>query len=184
MHQSTADRFGLGGIDQIGYVVADLETSIQHYESLFGPFKVGEAQLDGVRFRGKEMDCKLKIATNNDGPVEIELIQVLEGETPHTEHLRAHGEGPHHVRFRIADIETKIAALESAGYENIFFKRFGPTIAFSYLESPREMGGALIELFAACRSQPGGEGHIAIFSLDQPCRELQGCSTLGPWRSI
>jgi 4-hydroxyphenylpyruvate dioxygenase-like putative hemolysin len=150
MSQSTIDRdrnrFGLGAIDQIGYVVADLETSMPHYESLFGPFQVGEAQLDGARFRGKQIDCRLKIATNNDGPIEIELIQVLEGETPHTEHLREHGEGPQHVRFRITDIEAKIETLEAAGYENIFFKRFGPDIAFSYMESPTEMGGALIEL--------------------------------------
>ena len=146
MSQSTAERFGLGGVDQIGYVVADLETSMPHYESLFGPFQVYEAKLDGALFRGKEIDCKLKIATNNDGPIEIELIQVLEGETPHSEHLREHGEGPQHIRFRIAGIEAKIAQLEAAGYENIFFKRFGPETAFSYLESPAEMGGALIEL--------------------------------------
>ena len=146
MSQSTADRFGLGGVDQIGYVVADLETSMPHYEALFGPFRVGEALLDGVRFRGEEISCKLKIATNNDGPIEIELIQVLEGETPHTEHLRAHGEGPHHVRFRISDIEAKIEKLEAAGYQNIFWKRFGPDVAFSYMESPPELGGALIEL--------------------------------------
>ena len=146
MSQSIANRFGLGGIDQVGYVVADLETSMPHYESLCGPFQVGEAQIDDARFRGETIDCKLKIATNNDGPIEIELIQVLEGETPHTEHLRANGEGPHHVRFRIAEIENMIANLEAAGYENIFFKRFGPGVAFSYLESPPEMGGALIEL--------------------------------------
>ncbi len=146
MGQSKTDRFGLGGIDQIGYVVADLETSMPYYESLFGPFQVFEANLDGARFRGEEIDCKLKIATNNDGPIEIELIQVLAGETPHTEHLREHGEGPQHIRFRISGIDAKIAELEAAGYENIFFKRFGPDTAFSYLESPAEMGGALIEL--------------------------------------
>jgi 4-hydroxyphenylpyruvate dioxygenase-like putative hemolysin len=146
MGQSKTDCFGLGGIDQIGYVVADLETSMPYYESLFGPFQVFEANLDGARFRGEEIDCKLKIATNNDGPIEIELIQVLAGETPHTEHLREHGEGPQHIRFRISGIDAKIAELEAAGYENIFFKRFGPDTAFSYLESPAEMGGALIEL--------------------------------------
>ena len=148
MSTSTADRFGLKGTnDQIGYVVANLEASLPHYEALFGPFKVGEAPLDGVIFRGKEIDCKLKIATNNDGPIEIELIEVLEGETPHTEHLRDHGEGLHHVRFRISDIEDKIAELETAGYEKIFWKRFGPGVAFAYMTAPEEIGHSLIELF-------------------------------------
>ena len=76
----------------------------------------------------------------------IELIEVLEGETPHSEHLREHGEGPQHVRFRIDGIEEKIAALEAAGYRSIFFKRFSPDTAFSYLESPAAVGGKLIEL--------------------------------------
>ena len=146
MSKESADRFGLGGVDQIGYVVADLATSLPHYEALFGPFAVYEAQLDGATFRGETIDCKLKIATNGSGPIEIELIEVLEGETPHTEHLREHGEGPQHVRFRVEDIEARLVELEAAGYTNVFFKRFGPDVAFSYLEAPREMGGKLIEL--------------------------------------
>lgn len=148
MSPATTDRFGLAGkIDQIGYVVTDLDTSLPQYEALYGAFKVGEVPLDGVMCRGEEISCRLKIATNNDGPIEIELIQVLEGETPHSEHLREHGEGLHHVRFRISEIESKMAELESAGYENVFWKRFGPGLAFTYMTSPEELGGALIELF-------------------------------------
>ncbi len=146
MSGMAGDRFGLGGVDQIGYVVEDLSNSMPHYEALYGPFETYETVLEGAEFRGELVTCKLKIATNNSGPIEIELIEVMEGETPHREHLRRHGEGPQHVRFRIDGIEAKIAELEDAGYRSIFFKRFGPDTAFSYLESPNEMGGALIEL--------------------------------------
>jgi len=147
MSPSSANPFGVNGkIDQIGYVVRDLEASLPVYEGLFGAFIVGEASMEDVLFRDERTNCKLKIATNNDGPIEIELIQVLEGETPHTEHLRDHGEGLHHVRFRISDIEAKISALEARGFEKIFWKRFGPTIAFAYLVSPSEIGGSTIEL--------------------------------------
>jgi methylmalonyl-CoA/ethylmalonyl-CoA epimerase len=148
MIASTVNPFGLNGkMDQVGYVVSDLEASLPFYEGLFGSFKVGEVPMDEVLYRGQLIECKLKIATNNDGPLEIELIQVLEGETPHTEHLRDHGEGPHHVRFRISDIEDKISTLEAAGYESIFWKRFGPGVAFAYLSAPKAMGGSIIELF-------------------------------------
>jgi catechol 2,3-dioxygenase-like lactoylglutathione lyase family enzyme len=148
VNSSTSNPFGLNGkIDQVGYVVRNLEESLPFYEGLFGPFDVGEVPMEDVLYRGDRIDCKLKIATNNDGPIEIELIQVLEGETPHTEHLRDFGEGPHHVRFRISDIEDKIAALEAHGYEKIFWKRFGPTVAFAYLSAPKELGGSTIELF-------------------------------------
>ena len=117
-----------------------------YYEGLFGAFIVSEAPLEGVLYRGEEIRCTLKIAVNNDNPIEIELIQVLEGETPHTEHLREHGEGLHHIRFRVSDIEPKIAELKAAGYEKTFWKRFGPSVAFAYLRPPGQHRSALIEL--------------------------------------
>ncbi len=139
-------RLGLGPIDQTAYVVADIEASLPVYEALYGPFTVGETPMSGVLFRGEEIECTLKLAVNNAGPIEIELIEVLEGETPHSEHLRDHGEGLHHVRFRITDLDAKIEALEAEGYRSVFYKRFGPSVAFAYLESPSAIGESLIEL--------------------------------------
>ncbi len=137
---------GLGPIDQVGYVVADLDASLPRYEALFGPFRVSEAALSDCEMGERRVDCRLKLAVQDAGPVEIELIQVLEGETPHTEHLRAHGEGPHHVRFRVDDLEAKCGELAAQGFVRRFYKRFGPSVAFAYLETPPELGGSLIEL--------------------------------------
>lgn len=137
----------LGPVDQVGYVVHDLDASLPAYTALFGPFEIMDAALEGCAFRGEEVACRLRIAINRSGPIEIELIQVLEGETPHTEHLRRAGEGPHHVRFIVADLDAKLAVLEAAGYETVFRKRFGPGLAFAYVETPRALGPSLIELF-------------------------------------
>jgi hypothetical protein len=60
--------------------------------------------------------------------------------------LKQHGEGLHHVRFRTDDFDRKLAALEAAGYRTVMQKRFNPTLAFAYLESPPEMGANVIEL--------------------------------------
>lgn len=141
-----AGRLGLGPVDQVSYVVADLERSLPRYEALYGPFQVGEAPLPDCRIRGRRADCTLRVAVNRAGPVEIELIQVLEGETPHSEHLRAHGEGLHHVRFRVDALEPKLEELSAEGFETVFYKRFGPAVAFAYLEAPAELGGSTIEL--------------------------------------
>ncbi|MDG2051526.1 MAG: VOC family protein [Myxococcota bacterium] len=140
-------KLGLGPIDQVGYVVHDLNSSLPLYEALFGPFELMDAPLDGVLFRGKEISCHLKIAINTSGPVEVELIQVLEGETPHSEHLRRCGEGPHHVRFIVENLDAKEAELAQFGYRSIFRKRFGPHLAFAYVETPHALGPSLIELF-------------------------------------
>ena len=39
-------RLGLGPVDQVSYVVADLERSLPRYEALYGPFEVGETPLN------------------------------------------------------------------------------------------------------------------------------------------
>lgn len=147
MRRDIEDDLGLGPIDQVGYVVHDIDASLPTYEALFGPFEIMDAPMDGIDFRGEEVSCRLKIAINKRGPVEIELIEVLEGETPHSEHLRRCGEGPHHVRFIVDDLDAKEAELEKAGYRSIFRKRFGPKLAFSYVETPNAIGPSLIELF-------------------------------------
>jgi len=146
MSSAISQAFDLGPIDQIGYVVRDVDEALPAYEAIFGPFDVGESPLPGCTIRGQEADCRLKLAVNRTGPVEIELIEVLEGETPHSEHLRAHGEGPHHVRFQVADLDAKLEAMEAAGFETVFYKRFGPTVAFAYVETPEALGRSVIEL--------------------------------------
>ena len=138
---------GLGPIDQVAYVVESLERALPRYEAMFGPFKAATYEMKDCTIRGRPADCTLRLAVNNEGPVEIELIEVVSGETTHSEHLKKHGEGLHHVRFRVTELEPKVAALEAAGYRTVLAKRFGPTIAFAYLESPPEIGGSVIELF-------------------------------------
>lgn len=136
----------LGPIDQVSYVVNDLERALPRYQALFGPFQVAEVELADCAIRGRRADCRLKLAVNHAGPVEIELIQVLEGDTPHSEHLKAHGEGLHHVRFRVQALDARVRELEAQGYATVFFKRLGPGVAFAYLETPPETGGSVIEL--------------------------------------
>ena len=146
MSDAVTGRLGLGPIDQVAYVVEDMDRALARYESIFGPFEVSEVPLADCTIRGNVADCRLKLAVNRSGPVEIELIQVLEGETTHSEHLRAHGEGPHHVRFRVTGLDAKLERLGEEGFETVFFKRFGPGAAFAYLETPAELGRSVIEL--------------------------------------
>lgn len=147
MSVSPNHAFNLGPIDQVAYVVEDLDRALPHYAALFGPFNVNEYALQGLLSRGTSIDCRLKIATSQSGPIEIELIQVVEGETLHSEHLRRHGEGLHHVRFRVDDVDATLAALTQAGYEALLYKRFTPTLAFAYLATPDVQGRSVIELF-------------------------------------
>ena len=83
-----------------------------------------------MTFRGQVVDCKLKLALNTEGPVEIELIQVLEGDTPHSEHIREHGEGLHHIRFCVPNVDEALAKLEAEGLRDHLLQalRTGPRL--------------------------------------------------------
>jgi catechol 2,3-dioxygenase-like lactoylglutathione lyase family enzyme len=146
MPELALGSLGLGPIDQVAYVVQDLEAALPGYEALFGPFEIAVAPLADCTIRGRRADCTLKLAVNRSGPIEVELIEVLEGETPHSEHLRRHGEGLHHVRYRVDDLDAKLDALRERGFAVVFEKRFGPAVAFAYVETPPALGGSVIEL--------------------------------------
>src|SRR5437667_7327893 len=120
---NTSVTLGLGPIDQVAYVVENLERALPRYEAMFGPFQVATYQMKDCTIRGRPGDCTLRLAINRSGPVEIELIEVIEGETTHSEHLKRHGEGLHHVRFRVGALEPKVAALEAEGYRTVLSKR-------------------------------------------------------------
>jgi len=146
MTADLSNRFGLGPIDQISYVVENIERSLPGFEALFGAFQVSQNDLPDCTIRGQQADCTIKMAIGHSGPMEIELIEVVAGETTHTEHLRDHGEGLHHVRFRVDDIDAKLPELEAEGFEIVLYKRFSPEIAFAYLETPKSIGASVIEL--------------------------------------
>ena len=143
--QTLAD-LGLGSIEQVAYIVEDMDRAIPRYEALFGPFTVSEQKLDGCTVRGTSTDLEMKMAVNHSSPVEIELIQPVKGESPWSEHLDRHGEGLHHVRFRVTGIDAKLEELGGRGFETLMYKRFSPDTAFAYVETHAEFGAHIIEL--------------------------------------
>ncbi|MBW2712887.1 MAG: VOC family protein [Deltaproteobacteria bacterium] len=126
-------------IDQVGFLVKDMEKAIAYYGALFGEFQVSEHELKEAIFRGKTCDCKLSMAIAMSGPLEIELIQPLGGDNPYDEFLEEHGEGLHHLRFPIENLEETLKALAAEGIEPFFqksFPEFG--VAFAYVANPQK----------------------------------------------
>ncbi len=135
-HAQATASLGLGPIEQVAYAVHDMERARRRYEPIFGAFEVYDAPNPGCTYRGVEAAFPVRIGVNNDGPIEIELLQPLGGPSVLTEHLDKHGEGLHHVRFRCPDIDAKIEELTAAGFTSVLYKRFAADVAFSYLEPP------------------------------------------------
>ena len=146
MTTSETGALGLGPADQVAYVVADLDAALPTYEAIYGPFEVSEVVMEDCVTPEGPKRCELKVAVNNASPIELELLEVTAGWSPLLAHLEEHGEGIHHVRFRVESLDEKLAELEAAGFTPLLSKRFAPTIAFAYVQSPPAVGGSVIEL--------------------------------------
>jgi methylmalonyl-CoA/ethylmalonyl-CoA epimerase len=141
---SLAQHLGLPPADQVGFVVPDIEASMAAYRPIFGEFTTMDTRVEAASYRGGTADVELRLAFAKSGDLEIELIEVVEGQSPHAEFIAAGRSGMHHIRFRTPDIDDKIEAARSLGYECVWYKRMNEQIAFGYLE--REGDPLIIEL--------------------------------------
>jgi catechol 2,3-dioxygenase-like lactoylglutathione lyase family enzyme len=102
---------------QIGVVVPDLDQATQLLTSLFGigPFRFIEwpnRPDSKYFFRGKEERIKIRQAFVQLGPLELELIQPLEGErNAYRQFLEERGGGIHHVLFEVEDMDQVVRNL-------------------------------------------------------------------------
>jgi hypothetical protein len=103
---------------QIGVVVKELDRSIQVLSDVFGigPFRIVNwppaDRIDIQRiYHGQPGEFTARMAFTELGPVELELIQPLEGESIWADFLEEHGEGIHHIRFNVctawANLDTE-----------------------------------------------------------------------------
>lgn len=147
MSQTLAQTLGLPPIDQVAYLVHDIDKALLTFEPLFGPFQRMESVLKNSLYRGRRVDMTLDIAFGKSGALEVELIAVKSGEGPHREVLEARGEGVHHIRFRVDSIEAPMESLREMGFEAIWEHEMPEIgVAWAYLEGPKSQGGALVEL--------------------------------------
>lgn len=145
MSSTIPESFELPPVNQVGFVVKNLEEALKLYEPMFGPFAVMDAADMEWDYRGKPETSSLKIAFGNSGDVEIELIEWVSGESPHKEFIDAGREGMHHLRFVVDNVEEKVTEAAQFGYRQIWYKRFAEGLAASYLE--RDDDPLVLELF-------------------------------------
>jgi len=139
------EKLDLPDLNQVGFVVRSMEQALALYEPLFGPFSTMDPGPMSYNYRGTEEECDMRLAFGKSGDVEIELIEWVRGGCPHKEFLDAGGEGMHHLRFIVQDLDSKVVEAEALGYAAIWGKRYGEGLAVAYLE--RASDPLVIELF-------------------------------------
>ncbi|NQT71221.1 MAG: VOC family protein [Chloroflexi bacterium] len=149
MSTDRKSSISLPPVEQIGIIVKDVEKTVEYYEKVlgWGPFNISEVSLEGCLYRGKSTDVRLKMAFAQSGPIEIELIEVLEGESIHSEFLRERGEGIQHVRFTVNNLDEILAEWAKEGIEPVWQHSYPEAgISWAYVNTD-QVGGVMTELF-------------------------------------
>ncbi len=148
----------LGPISHVGIVVEDAEKAAAFWERVFGigPFSIDVYELNAsthFKWKGEPAEARMKAAIAYSGKVFVELVEVMEGESPHTDFMRAHGEGLQHVAFSVRDIKQVVADLEPEGMKPILDYQFETEqggrrflVQEVYLNSAEFVGGTTIQL--------------------------------------
>jgi len=111
-------------VDQLGFVVKDINETIRNYYTYLGIggwqiYTYGKPLLSFMKYRGKPIEYKAKIALSYFGETRVELIQNLEGKTIYTDFIEKHGYGLQHLGIYVTDITAGLAEAIGAGFNII-----------------------------------------------------------------
>ncbi len=97
---------------QIGVIVPDLDKAVKNLGEIFGigPFRsldwppAGRTDMQKFYY-GEPAEFTARMAFTELGPVELELIQPVSGQSIWADFLREKGGGIHHIRFNVDEME-------------------------------------------------------------------------------
>jgi methylmalonyl-CoA/ethylmalonyl-CoA epimerase len=130
-------------IDHVAIAVNDLDAAVDWYASVFGAEVIHRevVESDGVE------EALVKVAESY-----IQLLTPTRDDSPVAKYLAKHGEGLHHIAYRVDDCAKALDALKASGVRVIDQVprpgSRGTTVAFVH---PKSSFGTLIELVEESR---------------------------------
>jgi hypothetical protein len=143
-------RLQLGPIDQLGYVVDDIEAAMTHWIERLGVgpfFYLPAPPLQDLVYRGEPTAARIAVGLSFSGPLQIELIAPLDDEpSPYRDFVAGHGTGLHHVGRFVQDYDAALAGYSTQGLAPYFGGRgLNERQRFSYFDTETH-GGTASEL--------------------------------------
>ncbi len=132
---------------QIGIVVKSVDETIKYFEKEFGfgPFEVRNVDYSDATYYGKKAGYRGKRGFFHLGPIEIELVELIDGKTIHEDFIKQHGEGLHHIGFEVKNLPQAKKNAEKAGFKITQGFSRADGSGFAYLDSDKT-GGVIMEL--------------------------------------
>lgn len=125
-------------LHHIGFVVKDLSSTLNTFESVLGLKPASKPFLDKIQ-QVNEIFLKIE-------PTLIQLFEPMSKDSPVGNFLRKHGEKLHHLCFEVDDLNRTLKDLKAKGIKIIWkpFKGFDKRrVAFV---DPQQLRGLLVEL--------------------------------------
>lgn len=135
---------GKKGHNHLGLVVADTARTIDFYHNVIGlpGFRTNGFPMKNATYRGRLIDASFKASFTDLGEGRIALIQPLDGDSPFAEFLKDRGEGMHHLRLAVDNLDAAIGDLKANGIKAVWLC---PEAQLALLDT-RSIGGMLFGL--------------------------------------
>ncbi|MCD6569734.1 MAG: VOC family protein [Deltaproteobacteria bacterium] len=139
----------LPGLGQLGYIVTDINKTIAYYRDTFGigPWMLLDERPNPCIEKGKGVAPLFKIALAYTGSVQVELIQIVKGESFHLDHVKESKGGVHHLGFMVQDLDKRLDACDRAGIgilQKGTIRDMGFIVDYAYLDTA-DQAGIIIE---------------------------------------
>lgn len=150
--QDFLKKIGLPPPSQVGVVVKDVEKAAEFYSLTLGlgPFTIYEFVPEKHWYMEEPSHVKLKMGKTMWGPLELELLQPLEGRSLHEEFLRTRGEGLQHLGINVRNYDEVFEKMKKEGFQPLmraetFVETYKGYLRACYFDT-RSVGGVILEI--------------------------------------
>lgn len=129
-------------INQLGYVYKDIKNQAKILEEKLGlpKFAFLENKPTKYLYRGKESIVQTMIGFSRSLNVQVELIQLINGECIFKEFLDAGKEGLHHFGVFVDDVDALIMKYKEKGYEVVHEGLTAGVQKVAYIDTYEDFG--------------------------------------------
>lgn len=113
---------------------------MENYWHIFGigPWDVYPMEPPLVRvyeYHGWPAHSRSKLALTQVGPLQLELVEHLEGDTVFRDALLGHGQGLHHFNFLVEDVDEAVKFFCDSGCPCVQRARYGDNGVYAYIDA-------------------------------------------------
>ena len=141
MAQESPAKVKVPKINQVAIAVWDIDTVTRNFWNILGigPWETYDWEPPLIydrKYYGQPAWGRERISLCRIGPVQIELVQPVDGKSIYRDFLNERGEGLHHLNWLVDDIDKTSDTLAGQGFASILSGRYGEKCGFSYHSIP------------------------------------------------